>query len=208
MVASASSGHKMVFVVNPINHPVLPKSSSHDLKVGSCASGPYHRLEGESLDPPDVITTSLFSICLPERSSFLPVLSFVTKKDFLDLPIPSLPDFVVTFREVIPEREEYCRSLLAPLQKLDQDPSLVSWSSRENCLFFRGSPSHFALQLLDFESTERSLLVARSYGVLEFVDQQLKVWPNVKFERYFLEEKSEFNYCAMFNSLLRCRFAL
>lgn len=202
----------MVFVINPINHPVLPCCSPPTVDCvsssSSSSSGPYHRLEGKRKESPVVIDNTMFSICLPERSSFLPVLSFVTKKDFVDLPIPTLPDFVVAFREMIAEREEYCRSLLAPLQKLERDPSLLDWGQRENCLFFRGSPSHFALQILGWDRSERNLMVTRSYGVMEFADQQLTVFPNDKFERFFLDEKSEFDYCAMFSSLLRCRFAL
>ena len=207
-VAAASPSHKAVFVINPINHPVLPSSESRAVASPSPSSNPYHRLEAASVPQPSVLTTPLFSILLPDRSCFLPVLSFVSKKGFLDIPIPTLPDFVVAFRAVLPEREEYCRSLLAPLQELRAAPHRADWAQRQNCLFFRGNPSHFALHALAFPGTERSVLVAPRHGVAEFADAQLRAAPSDRFARSLLDEKGEFAFGAMFASLLRCRFAL
>lgn len=197
-------------MINPINHPVLPRSASHDLDPSSFSpsSNPYHRLEGPTLEQPSVLSTSLFSVRLPDRACFLPVLSFVTRKGFLDVPIPSLPDFIVAFRALLPEYPDYSRGLLAPLQQLQQNPALLDWRRRQNCLFFRGNPTRVALSVLAFPGTERSLLVARSLGVAEIAESQLRAAPVERFERLFVEEKAEFAFSAMFASLLRCRFAM
>ena len=188
---------------------MLPRVSSRDSDSGSpLSSEKYHRIVGPPLEPQHFALNSLLSVEFPIRSSFLPILSFSTNRDYYDIPIPSLPDYIVSFREVIKDKEDYCSSLLEPLQDLDQNVELQDFETRENQLFFRGNATHFVKALLSFDASSRKVMVARPFGTAEVVDSKLTGVTNRSDGLFYIDEKSPFNYQKMFHSLLKCRYAL
>ena len=199
----------MLFLINPIDHPVLPRVLSRDSDTASPPSSEkYHRIAGSPPAPQYLNLNSLFSVEFPTRASFLPILSFSTNRDYYDIPLPSLPDYVVSFREVFQDEEEYCSSLLEPLQKLDQNMELANFYNREDRLFFRGNATHFVKELFSLDVSSRSVMVARPIGTAEVVDSEITGVTDRSYGSYYIDEKSSLNYQKMFNSLLKCRYAL
>ena len=99
--------YKYLCIVNPLCHPALPSSlkspeeqQQHLLPL--TIKSEYSRLlKG---NPPEQVfhITSLLSHSIPSYRSYLPILSFITQDDYFDIPLPTLPDYVLSFREVIP----------------------------------------------------------------------------------------------------------
>ena len=98
---------KYLSIINPLSHPVLPTSlhspdqQQHYLPPPSIKSE-YSRLSKGNPQDQVFHITSLLSYSIPTYQSFLPIMSFITQDDYYDLPIPLLPDYILSFREIIP----------------------------------------------------------------------------------------------------------
>lgn len=117
----------------------------------------------------------------PAYRSFLPLCSFVTRDGFSDIPIPSLVDWIVASRSIIPEYPEYSNSILEPLTAIEANSGVVDFARRTNRLFLRASCMKqrgvYALvqSLSCMDPSQRALYdvkVVKPKGVLEVVRLQ------------------------------------
>lgn len=106
-------------IVNPYDQPVLPRSLQNIdsmISISDDASNTeYHRLQGPLLHEQTIPLNSLVSTIVPTRRCFMPILSFVTDSNSLDLPIPLLCDWIVVSSGTIPGCEDLCEAIREPL---------------------------------------------------------------------------------------------
>ena len=93
--------------MNPLSHPVLPTSiktpeEQQQHLLPPLIKSDYSRLTKGNPEGQSFHITSLLSHPIPTYRSFLPILSFVTQNYFYDIPLPLLPDYVLSFRESLP----------------------------------------------------------------------------------------------------------
>lgn len=170
----------MVMIVQPFACPLLPSSLRSPEDMTALAPPPSHQSQYTKLNAPipeiqTISVNSLVSLEFPPFRSFLPLCSFVTQKGYSDVPIPTLVDFIVATRSVIPEFEDYSKSLLEPLTEIQRNPGKADFSQKSNRLFVRGSclksnGLYSMLLRLETEAGERACYdakVSRPRGVLE-----------------------------------------
>ena len=171
----------MVMIVQPFACPLLPSSLRSPEDMAALAPPPAHQSQYAKLNAPipeiqTISVNSLVSLEFPPFRSFLPLCSFVTQKGYSDVPIPTLVDFIVATRSVIPEFEDYSKSLLEPLTEIQRNPGKAEFAQKSNRLFVRGSCLKsnglysMLLRLETVEARERTCYdakVSRPRGVLE-----------------------------------------
>lgn len=134
-----------ILVINPFDHVALPR----DLKgidsmvptVSPITATEYHRLQGPLLQDQTIELNSLVSVPIPTRRCYMPILSFVTDSNSLDIPIPLLCDWILGSSGNVPGCDDFCEALREPLSALRIQPSRTQFSRRMNRLFFRGNLS-------------------------------------------------------------------
>lgn len=168
-------------IVQPFACPLLPSSLRSPEDMAALAPPPSHQSQYAKLNAPipeiqTISVNSLVSLEFPPFRSFLPLCSFVTQKGYSDVPIPTLVDFIVATRSVIPEFEDYSKSLLEPLTEIQRNPGKAEFAQKSNRLFVRGSCLksnglyNMLLGLETVEAGERACYdakVSRPRGVLE-----------------------------------------
>lgn len=171
----------MVMIVQPFACPLLPSSLRSPEDMAALAPPPSHQSQYAKLNAPipeiqTISVNSLVSLEFPPFRSFLPLCSFVTQKGYSDVPIPTLVDFIVATRSVIPEFEDYSKSLLEPLTEIQRNPGKAEFAQKSNRLFVRGSclkSNGLYSMLLGLETVEAGeracydAKVSRPRGVLE-----------------------------------------
>ena len=132
-------------IVNPYDQPVLPRSLQNIdsmISISDDASNTeYHRLQGTLLHEQTIPLNSLVSTIVPTRRCFMPILSFVTDSNSLDLPIPLLCDWIVVSSGTIPGCEDLCEAIREPLIAFNKHPLQAAFRNRINRIFFRGNLS-------------------------------------------------------------------
>ena len=168
-------------IVQPFACPLLPSPLRSPEDMAALAPPPSHQSQYAKLNAPipeiqTISVNSLVSLEFPPFRSFLPLCSFVTQKGYSDVPIPTLVDFIVATRSVIPEFEDYSKSLLEPLTEIQRNPGKAEFAQKSNRLFVRGSCLKsnglysMLLRLETVEAGERARYeakVSRPRGVLE-----------------------------------------
>lgn len=133
-------------------------------------------------------------------------MSFITQDDYYDLPIPLLPDYILSFREIIPcsyslDRESslayktYCESILEVVNEVERNPQKLSIQYRTNLLFFRGN-ALYSYHILDFLSKITpdnkefyDFQIIRPKGLVESTEDGLKCIMDNRFSRYYIKEE-------------------
>ena len=162
-------------IVQPFACPLLPSSLHSPEDMAALAPPPSHQSQYAKLNAPipeiqTISVNSLVSLEFPPFRSFLPLCSFVTQKGYSDVPIPTLVDFIVATRSVIPEFEDYSKSLLEPLTEIQRNPGKAEFAQKSNRLFVRGSclkSNGLYNMLLGLETVEAGELLVKCFALLQ-----------------------------------------
>ena len=190
----------------------------HETLSSDSAIHEYPQLHFVKASPQLLAINKLVKISFPVRRSFLPICSFVTRDGFLDIPLPTIVDYIVSVQTPIEGRlcscfltvefPHYSQSLLEPLTK-----PFTRLRLRSNQLFFRGNlrNGNGVYSLLQRRSQLFPYLdirVMRPRGELEVNGDTLQSIFSDEFSSYYLTEKTPFDVQNMFSSVLSCRCAL
>lgn len=197
---------KMLYIINPLNHPVLPFSIQSPEDQQNHVTPPeidfeYPRLKKGNPTDQFLSITSLLSHHIPSYRTFLPILSFSTKQDFFDLPIPCLPDYVMCFKDVIPglycmlflsvAYRDYCDSIINITKEIDAHP--IPYTQKTNSLFFRGNclSSYGIPSILSAAKANSSLYnvqIIRPNGLVESTVTGLTCITDNRYSRNYIKE--------------------